>query len=558
MASGLALSVVIGLGAGLGAVAFRWLIANFHDLFFQGGTKILPFLGNSYVIVIPAAGGLLVGSLTYFFAKEAKGHGVPEVMLAVAEKGGVIRPRVAVIKSLASSICIGSGGSAGREGPIVQIGSALGSTLGQILQLPTEQVKVLVACGAAGGISATFNAPIAAVFFSMEIILRRFSTRYFSLVVISSVVADVVARAFLGDKIAFAVPKYQFVSAWELITYSLLGVLSAFVGVAFVYTLYKTEDVFEAVHFPEYLKPVLGGFAIGAIGLFRPEVFGVGYDSIEKALAGQLVFGVLLLLILSKLMATSLTLGTGGSGGVFAPSLFMGSMLGGAFGHVVHGFLPTVTAPEGAYALVGMAAVFAAGAHAPITAVLILFEMTNDYLIILPLMAAVVIATTISQHIDRESIYTTKLVRRGIVLREGDETDVLRTIKVREAMVKNPPTVYSQAPVRELMTKFEDSEEYHAFPVIDESGDLVGIVTESDVAEAMSDDTSSAKVGDIATTSLIVVHPDQSLHEASNLLAKNDIGRLLVVSRDKPQRLLGLLRRHDIIRAYGQAQSRDK
>ncbi|MFQ6001957.1 MAG: chloride channel protein, partial [Anaerolineae bacterium] len=271
-------ALVVGIGSGFGAVFFRWMIAFFRYLAFEEGKQLLGFLGRYYLILIPALGGLIVGPLIYFFAREAKGHGVPEVMEAVALRGGRIRPIVAVIKSLASSICIGTGGSVGREGPIVQIGSALGSTLGQLLHFSDERVRNLVACGAAGGIAATFNAPIAGALFASEIILGEFTATYFSSVVISSVTATVISRIFLGDSPAFKVPPYSIVSPGELGLYAILGILASFVAVLFVLTLYKAEDIFDVWKFPEYLKPAAGGLLIGLLGLYFPQIFGVGYE----------------------------------------------------------------------------------------------------------------------------------------------------------------------------------------------------------------------------------------------------------------------------------------
>ena len=411
--------------------------------------------GNAYVVIIPAIGGLIVGPLIYFFAREAKGHGVPEVMEAVALKGGRIRPVVAVVKSLASSITIGSGGSVGREGPIVQIGSALGSSLGQKLGLSDDRIRNLVACGAAGGIAATFNAPIAGVVFALEIILGEFSVRYFSSVVVSAVTASVIGRAVFGDVPAFNIPfEYGISSIWEFAFYPILGVAAALVGVAFVRLLYWSEDVFEkwkAV--PEWVQPMIGGLLLGGIALAypsitgiswerMPQIYNVGYDVIESALASQLTLGVVLVLLVLKMVATSLTLGSGGSGGVFAPGLFMGAMFGVAFEITVSNIFPGIAAPAGAYALVGMGAVFAATAHAPLTAVLILFELTGDYQIMLPLMLTVVIATLVSQKLLKgESIYSLKLTRRGVHLQRGRDVDVLQGVLVNEVMTRDLNTI---------------------------------------------------------------------------------------------------------------------
>lgn len=554
-AFGTTLAVVVGIAAGLGAVLFRWLIDSFNKLFFSGGAEVLGFLGQYYVVLLPAIGGLIIGPLIYFSrAAETRGHGVPEVMEAVATQGGRIRARVAAVKALASSICIGSGGSVGREGPIVQIGSTVGSILGQRLLLSQEWIKTLVACGAGGGISATFNAPIAGVFFAHEVILGRMLTRHFGFVVISSVVAGVVAHAFLGDYQSFRVPAYTLNSYWELLLYFVLGVACALIAVAFIRMLYKTEDVFAASNMPEYLKPALGGVAVGLIGLYSPYLFGVGYDGVERVLVGEIGLVTLVGLLLLKIVATSFTLGSGGSGGIFAPSLFMGAMFGGIFGEVANRLFPGITAPSGAYALVGMAAVFSAAARAPITSIIILFEMTRDYAIILPLMLAVVVGTLIAYRLSPESIYTLKLRRRGISLRAGEEVDLLETVTVAEVMTRDFPTVSPEMTLDELAERFTKSK-HHGFPVVDGQGNLRGMVTLADLESRMGTGE-GLTVADIAATNLITAYPDESLHDVVYRLGAREVGRVPVVDRQNPSRLLGVLRRYDVVKAYVKAISK--
>lgn len=543
-------ALVVGLGTGFGAIGFRWLINGFTTLSFDGGHQVLGFLGPYYLLVIPAIGGLLVGPLIYRFAREAKGHGVPEVMEAVALRGGRIRPIVVVIKALASSICIGTGGSAGREGPIVQIGSAWGSTLGQFLRMSDGRIRMLVACGAAGGIAATFNAPVAGVLFALEVILGEFTAGHFSTVVISSVTASTIARMFLGNTPAFTVPEYALESAWELLLYVVLGILAALVGVGFIRMLYWSEDLFEAWKFPEYLKPALGGLGVGAIGLFAPEVFGVGYEAIERVLHNEVVLSTLVILVVVKILATSLTLGSGGSGGVFAPSLFMGAMLGGAFGSVVHRWFEDITAMPGAYALVGMAAVFAAVARAPMTAVIILFEMTGDYRIILPLMLSTVIATVVAGHLESESIYTLKLSRRGTHLEQGRDLDVLQSVRVSEVMTTDVASVPVSMRLGELMQHFQTYKR-HAFPVIDHDETLYGVVSLQDLERSlMSKENDNVTAGDIATRSLATVYPDELMGTALKRMGPSDLSSLPVVDRNDRNRLLGVIRRRNIVRAY--------
>jgi CIC family chloride channel protein len=482
-------SLLVGLLTGVGAVIFRFLIRGVAWIGYEWIPAITSQWGLAYVIFVPAVGGLLVGLLVYNFAPEAKGHGVPEVMEAVALRGGRIRPAVAVVKSLASSICIGSGGSVGREGPIVQIGSALGSSVGQMLNLSADRVSNLVACGAAAGIAATFNAPIAGVIFALEVIMGgRFSVRYFSSVVVSAVAASVVGRYVFGDIAAFVIPfEYGINSLWEFLFYPLLGVLAALTGVVFVRLLYWSEDLFENwTMVSEWVKPAIGGVLLGLLALAYPlgmsalrwttvpQVYNVGYEVIEAALSGQLVLGVAAALLILKLLATSLTLGSGGSGGVFAPSLFMGAMLGAAFQMLMVTIFPGIVAPAGAYALVGMAAVFSASAHAPITAVLILFELTGDYRIILPLMLTVVIATMLAQKmLDGESIYTLKLTRRGVRLRRGRDEDILQGVTVGEAMSDDFETVSADTTITELAELFTRTH-HHGLSVLDSPREALG------------------------------------------------------------------------------------
>ena len=555
-AFGTSLAVAVGIIAGLGAVAFRWLINSFNELFFDRGAEVLSFLGQYYVILIPVLGGIIVGALIHFTrARETRGHGVPEVMEAVATRGGRIRSRVAAVKILASSLCIGSGGSVGREGPIVQIGSTIGSTLGQRFGLSQEWIKTLVACGAASGISATFNAPIAGVFFAHEVILGRILTRHFGFVVISSVVASVVAHAFLGDLQSFSIPTYALNSYWELGLYFMLGAACALAAVIFVRLLYKTEDIFNAIAIPEYVKPALGGVAIGLIGLYNPHLFGVGYDGIEQVLLGEIGLVTLVSLLLLKMLATSVTLGSGGSGGIFAPSLFLGAMLGGVFGDIANRLMPGVVAPSGAYALVGMAAVFSAAARAPITAIIILFEMTRDYAIILPLMLAVVVSTLVAHRLSPESIYTLKLKRRGISLRPQEEVDLLEKVSVQEVMTRDFPTVSTEMTLAQIVDYFTKSK-HHGFPVVDKKGNLKGMVTLSDVETRMSSGSEKLTVADIATTTIITAYPDETLHDVVHRLGTSEVGRIPVVDRKNPSRLVGVLRRYDIVKAYAKAMSK--
>jgi CIC family chloride channel protein len=498
-----ALGVIVGLLGGFGGVCFRYLISGFQWLIYQDTGSLASIVSELpwwRVLIGPAIGGMFVGPIVYFLAREAKGHGVPEVMNAVAMERGIIRPRVVIIKSLASAMCIGSGGSVGREGPIVQIGSAIGSTIGQWLRIPDDQVRVLVGCGAAAGIASTFNAPIAGAIFALEIILVDFAVTTFTPIILSSVIATVVSRAMLGNFPAFQVLHYDLHSYLELGLYSILGVVAGITAVAFIITLYKMEDLWDAWKFPEYAKATVGGLLIGIIALKFPHVLGVGYEAIDSALWNKEVWYMLLLLVPVKILATSVTIGSGGSGGIFAPSLFMGAMAGGAFGFGVNALFPEYTAQPGAYAIVGMGAVVAGTTHAPIQAFLILFELTQDYLIIGPLMICCVISTVVAQKLKKESIYTLKLLRRGIDIQAGRDVNVLKAMRVKDFMTKDPETVLQSTQLGELTRSLLNSQ-HTSFPVTDNEGSLVGMLSLKDFRELVYEHSLSELVvaADIAT-----------------------------------------------------------
>ncbi len=571
----LATALIVGILTGTGAIILAYLIEGVAWVGYEWFPEVTSGLGKTYIVIVPAVGGLLVGLLTYTFAREAKGHGVPEVMAAVALRGGRIRPIVAVVKSIASALTIGTGGSAGREGPIVQIGAGIGSSMGQLLKLSNDRISNLVACGAAAGIAAAFNAPIAGVIFALEVILGRFSVRYFSSVVVAAVAASVIGRVTFGDTPAFRIPfEYGINSLWEFLFYPVLGLLAAFVGVGFTRLLYWAEDVFEnATFIPEWFQPAIGGALLGVLAfaypLIRltqpvtwervPQVFGVGFEVIEAALANQFLFGTAVLLLIAKILATVLTLGSGGSGGVFAPSLFMGAMLGAAFELGIDQIFPGVSAPAGAYALVGMAAVFAASAHAPITAVIMLFELTGDYRIILPLMLTVVIATGVSQRLMHgESIYTLKLRKRGIRLSRGRDVDILQSVNVEEVMAYDYESVSMNLTLDELSDLFAHTR-HHGLMVLDEHSKLWGVVTLTDLDRAVANKLPrSTPVADIATTwpHLTVAYPDETMGDALARMSSRDLGRLPVVSRADPYEALGLIRRQAITNAYHLALAR--
>ena len=517
----LTLALLVGAGAGGGAIVFRWLIQTFTRLFTgfddysaQGhaANPHLPGLGRWFVLLAPVVAGLLYGPLVHFFAREARGHGVPEVMYAVARRGGRIAPQVAAVKALASALCIGGGGSVGREGPIVQIGSALGSTLGRLTRVAEPRMRVLVACGAAGGIAATFNAPLAGVFFAMELILRDFTAESFGMVVVSSVTASVIGRAALGDAPFLQLPSFHVEHLGQYGLFILLGLLAGGAGVLFTRVLYAVEDLCDAgwrfVRLPEWARPALGGLLLGGLLLVLPEMYGVGYPVLGNGIAGAYAVGFLVVLMLGKMLATSLTIGIGGSGGVFAPSLFIGAMLGSAYGQVAHHLAPGLAGPAGAYGLIGMGAVFAGAARAPITAVVIMFELTGEYSIILPLMAAIVLATGVSKLLSHDTIYTLKLRRRGVDLDEPERAAGLVDRTVDQVVRPLGPTVRESDRLADVSSVVARSALGRVL-VVDDDGDYRGVLTARALADTLADGRhETAQVRDVAEASPTVTSTD--------------------------------------------------
>ena len=551
------IAALVGILSGYGAILFRSMIRLVQWVFFgTGGANFLETVSAAplYVkILAPAIGGLIVGPIIFLVAREARGPGVSGTMEAVAIHGGKMRKRVSIVKILTSAICIGSGGSAGREGPIVQIGAAIGSTCGQLLQVSTDHLRTLVACGAAGGIAATFNAPIAGVMFSMEIILGNYGISSFSPIVVSSVVATAVSRAHLGDFPALAVAKYTFLGAWELPLYMVLGIFCGAVAVLYTVAFHRTEDAFEKLKMPEYLKPAVGGLLVGGIGVVFPEIYGVGYEVIDLAVRGQLPWFFLLGLMFLKIAATSLTIGSGSSGGVVVPSLYIGAMAGGFFGWVVHGIFPEM-ATSGAYSLVGMAALLAGATHGPMHAILLLFELTGNYQIILPLMLSCFLSYLVASQIREGSIFTLRLLRRGLDLRAGREANIMKYLKVRDAMTRHVETMPQGLNLKEFLKRAMASK--HAnFPVVDEKGRLVGIVDFQDFKELIYEQglDDLIVVKDIVTEKVLTVTEDESLETALKRIGFRNIEQLPVVDREDPGRIVGILSRRDIFSAYNKA-----
>ncbi len=551
------LAVAVGLAAGFGALAFRHLIEFFQSIAYgeRGNLLEILYLTPWYMrLWMPALGGLMVGLIIFLFARDAGGIGIAEVMEAVALRKGVIKKKLLIVESLTSAICIGTGGSAGVIAPTVFIGSSLGSITGQVLKISADRIRTLVGCGAAGGIAAMFNAPIGGCMFALEIVLGDFGLASFSPIVISSVVATVVSRYYLGSSPAILVPPYQLLSPWELPLYAFLGLVCAFVAVLFTSSLYRAEEMFRKVKCPDYLKAAVGGLMTGVVALLFPQILGSGFPAIDLALMGKMSWGLMFVLIFSKILGTATTLGSGGAGGTFAPSLFLGAMAGGSFGTLAHALFPETAAPPGAYGIVGMAAVASGTTHGPLSAILILFEMTDNYRIILPLMLTCIISFAASSLLVKESIFTKKLMKKGVNIRAGKEVNVLKSMTVREAMNPHVETLPESLSLGKLEARITQSK-YHSFPVVDERGKLSGILSYVDYHHLVPDKDLSdlVIVKDIATSRVVTVYPDDSLYTALERITPKDFSILPVVSRANPADLLGIVTRRDIIGAYNSA-----
>lgn len=556
------LAILIGVLAGYGAVLFKYALKAMQWVFYQNTGDILFFADTIPLwmkIVMPAAGGVVVGVVVNSFASEAKGHGVPEVIQAIALRGGRIRKRVAAAKIFASAVTIGSGGSVGREGPMVQIGSSIGSSIGQLFKVPSVHMRTMVGCGAAAGIAATFNAPIAGVLFALEIIIGDFGVLQFSPVVLSSVTATAISRYYFGDFPHFSIPDYSVVSLWEYCFYPILGVVSGFVALSFTKILYWTEDVFDAIPIPEWIKPAIGGLLLGGVFAVFPEVFGVGYGAMNLALANNMELWLLLALVGVKIVASSLTLGSGGSGGIFAPSLFLGSMVGGAFGLILHLVFPDqMVASPGAYALVAMGGVVAGTTYAPITAILIIFEMSGTYSIILPLMLTCITATVMNSTLCRASIYTTKLLRRGIDIEAGRERHLLEYLVVKEAMTRDVVTISESMPLEQIIWTFKTDNAPYLYVVDD--GRLTGIISFRDIRPLLAEEALLDLIvaHDIATRDLAIVTTDDTLQDALDRLTAKGVSQLPVLASGTSGKLVGTLTESAINAAYNSAIVRDE
>jgi len=550
----LILAAVIGVLAGAASTVFRWMIDFFARVF--SGEGLLMGLSAGVVMMLmpfmPMLGGLIIGLSRRYFPESVAENGVDQVMEAVVLKNGKIRKRALSVCALTSSITIGSGGSAGRVGPTVQICSVIGSMFGQMLKLSSERIRVLVGCGAAAGIAATFNAPLAGMIFVMEIILGEFTIHSLSPIIIASVMGTVTGHALEGDEMTFRVPVHEVVNPSEIFFYLLLGALCGITAHLFTQCYYRSQKFFdEQVNISIILKPALGGLIVGLLALLTPQVRGNGFPEMEQVLNGNLFWGMALALIFTKIIATAVTLGSGGIGGTFAPSLFIGAMVGATFGGAVHGILPDWTASSETYALVGMAALASAVMQAPLTSILILFEMTKDYTIVLPSMVCCIVATYTMRRFTKNSIYVQTLLNRGINIQHGKAISILSTMFVRDVMTEEVVTIPEEMPFKNIVEIVSYSRHLY-YPVVDQEGHMVGIISFADIRDAAQEEgmEETALARDLATSDVVTLKPNHNLNEALAKFTELDVVQIPVVHVGNPKKVIGLLRRSDVQAVY--------
>jgi len=554
------LAVVIGLLGGLGNYAFRKTIEFVHWAVFEQSEHLFGYsleewsLARLAVVFCPVVGGLLVIPLWYWFGKDLKG-GFSAFLEKVNLRGAKLQLRPIFTRGFGSAITIGTGGSAGQEGPIAMIGGAIGSQFGQLFKMSGDRLKVLVACGAAAGVAATFNAPIAGVFFAQEIVLlASFELASFTSIVIASGMATVVSRALLGNTPELYAPVYMVNSYWELLLYVLLGLLIGLLATLFIDTHFRIKDRFAALRLPKLAKPVLGGMLVGIIGLGFPQVFGNGYEFMETVLLGNQTWYLLAALVLIKAVATSITLGSGLPGGLFAPCLYLGAVAGGSFGHVAVKLFPQFHIAPGAYALVGMGAFLSAATHAPMTAIFLLFEITDSYEVIVPIMLTCVIGTSIARHFKKDSLETVELSRAGIDLEAGKERNIMKSLQVGAVMARDVETIPEHMTLGQF-ARFIEKTQHTNFPLVNAQNELTGIISVQDFMGVVFERElmDLVVVKELATANVITAHADEDLDQTMRKIGYRNIEQLPVVDRETHRKLVGIISRRDIVAAYNRA-----
>lgn len=549
----------IGTLAGLCNIMFRETVHHVESFFQKGGFELLQIHWGSWHIyltpLIPMAGALCLIPLTWLFPGEINGYGFPKFIRKVNLEGGYIKARTIFLKILATALTVGSGNSAGMEGPIAQIGGAAGSQVGQFFRVSGNRMKVYIAAGCAGGIAGMFNAPIAGIFFASEIVLLgSFEISSFAALVIASAISTVVTRAYFGPLSVFPIPEYSVTNYFvEVPLYTVMAVAIGLLSVFHIKIFYLTRDYWNRLKLHPFLKPVAGAFCVGLLAIFFPQIMGTGYEHIEVVLHNECIIWMMFILVFLKIVATAITLGSGGAGGVFAPALFIGAMAGGSFGGIVNILLPGFTSAPGAYATIGIGAFLAASTHAPMTAIFLLFELTGNYQVIIPIMISAIIGTVVAKKFKRESIDTVDFARDGINMHEGREIAILQSTKVGKALSEDFEFLSEEATTEHLLQTFMNAKSSFYFPVIDDSGKMTGIVSLQDVKNILQHDKEerlNRKVGSICNREVITLTPNDSLYTAMELFDIKGIEEIPVVETLDSRWVLGMLKRRNVINAY--------
>ncbi len=553
------LAGVVGAAAGVAAYALYSLIGLITNLvyFHRISLSLVSLKDNPlgpWVLIVPAIGGLIVGVMAKYGTPKIKGHGIPEAMEAVLVNRSRIEPRVALLKPVSAAIAIGTGGPFGAEGPIIQTGGALGSLVGQLLRTTAAERKVLLACGAAAGMAATFNTPVAAVVLAIELLLFEFKSRSFIPLVIASTLATAVRMRLLGSGSLFTTSISDFGIPNALPYYVVLGILCGLAGVLISNMLYWVEELFARLPIDQMFWPAIGALALGIIGFFVPRVLGVGYDTISDILNARLLLPALLLIMVFKTIALVISLGAGTSGGLLAPMFMGGAALGGAFALIVNQIIPGANLSPAACALVGMAAVFGSSARATFTLIIFAFEITRDYNAILPLMLVCVVADGVALVLMRNTIMTEKLARRGLRIPPDYEADVLQQIDVGSVMDHDPISIPATMRISRLADRIAQGDprlaRHQAFPLVDKKGRLVGMITRGDMMQSLTEEPAGERtVLEAGSDEPIVTYPDELLSDAMIKMLRTNVGRLPVVDRHEPTRLIGYLGRGAILQA---------
>lgn len=549
----------IGVMTGISIILFRTVVEGIETYFFESGKEWLRLHEGGWRLLFlplfPLTGMILLIPLSLLFPGEINGYGFTKFLRKVNLEGGYIRARTIFLKLISTALTIGTGNSAGVEGPIAAIGGAIGSQIGQVSRVSGARMKVYIAAGCAGGIAGIFNAPLAGIFFASEIVLLgTFEISSFSALVISSAISTVVTRSWYGENPAFSIPAYHLVNPFvELPLYTIMAVITGLIAVFYIRIFYFIRDKYQSLSLHPQLKPLTGALIIGCMGMAFPQIMGNGYHFIESVLNGSGSLFVLFALVFCKIVATSITLGSGGAGGTFAPTLFIGAMLGGAFGHLANILFPSMTAAPGAYATVGIGAFLAASTHAPMTAIFLLFEMTGNYMIIVPVMLTSIISTMVAKKFYRDSIDTVDFTREGIDIHEGRETAIMKSILVGKAITEEVDFISEKANINHLLEIFRMAQGSFYFPVVDDSGKMTGIISMQDVKNILhkaEEERVCYLVGGICSRDVIMLTPNDSLYTAMQLFDIKGIEEIPVVEDLENRWVVGMLKRRDVISAY--------